>query len=715
MKSSKNSGKLLIACIALVSVTVLLKASYYKPDFFPIGLTGLNGTGSPMSENCPYSNVDWPNSHWNWNEEQSLIFDLGVNCIGCQDAKPDYLVDLYPDDPDGDNYLNKVCKPSFEDDGDSTNPTRIYIITAGFSTKPKYWLPRGKMYYNGQGDKEDTVFWQDTFRVLNPGEDFFLDTTNVNTVVYNRDGSGNAIVWAPNTWKNHATSYLFRTATRGPVLFSDQAGYGSMQFAHHTKDYEYNRHGDNSYDGDNTWNTFDGDSVWKEMIDTTVLRLESYFDNNGSNAQYIWGLNVISEDNGCFRGTSTNTPWRGCWAAVDYFLTGHKDNTAFKGEFTPASTHNGIRGVDSSSNRMLIAKFNPYCHHKMGYNIFKWLPDIDAVVAFWHGWCRAEFNYGEQDLFDQFLYGTRSVEIDPKMEKVGYHNNAIYMQLNGDTQGGPTSQKRRWIPWIALEWIGASNGHPEIRRPCPPEIRCAAYLLMSRGAKGILFHGWSFSINDDNKTLPNIQIPYEGSSFGKGNVGIRDANNGYPFGHGPNASSHKLNNGTGSTYWHQEANRYDKTYDYLCDLIPELKLITPKLMELDWINGYSLKSSSPGWNLPCPHYYVEDVWGVEYADLGFFDHPYEPIGVEYFMLVNREGIADMTNRNVSVALDADHWPEADSLILTNIANRDNSRTLTREGERFIFSEEFEPGEGKLYRVAPAQEPPITYISKGGAR
>ena len=140
-------------------------------------------------------------------------------------------------------------------------------------------------------------------------------------------------------------------------------------------------------------------------------------------------------------------------------------------------------------------------------------------------------------------------------------------------------------------------------------------------------------------------------------------------------------------------------------------------MKLDWVNAYSLNSTAPEWRSPCPHYYIEDVWGAEFMDLAFFDHPYEPVGVEYFMMVNREGIADMTNRTVSVALDAQHWPEEDTLILSDIANADNPRKLKRVGERFTFTEVFEPGEGKLYRVAPTNEASITLVpsTEGGVR
>lgn len=77
--------KTLILCIVLGSIFSSLKASYYESDFFPIGLTGINYTGD---WNCPYENKGLG---WTWDrgdrQEKALIEELGVNCIGCEDAQ----------------------------------------------------------------------------------------------------------------------------------------------------------------------------------------------------------------------------------------------------------------------------------------------------------------------------------------------------------------------------------------------------------------------------------------------------------------------------------------------------------------------------------------------------------------------------------------------------------------------------------------------------
>jgi hypothetical protein len=133
MKSLKTQTTLLVACLALLSAVDLLKASYYEPDFFPIGLTGINTTEQD-SANCPYGDIEMQDP-WTWyrsngiHSEQALIDTLGVNCIGGQDANARYIGSFDTTVcRNQNNYLYKVCIPSFMDDGDSTNPERIYII-----------------------------------------------------------------------------------------------------------------------------------------------------------------------------------------------------------------------------------------------------------------------------------------------------------------------------------------------------------------------------------------------------------------------------------------------------------------------------------------------------------------------------------------------------------------------------------------------------------
>lgn len=684
MKSVKLQSKLLVACVALISVVALLKADYYKPDFFPIGLTGLNYTGYDRENSCPYGNDDLL-VQWGWdstqnftNNEKALIEALGVNCIGCQDAYHRYLIawgDTNTPISSRNNYLCKICRPTIVD-ADPTN--NIYLITASYRTS---------LYRD---------YWHEC-------------STSPDSIRH----KGNDDIGA---------SALFRSFKRG-------GGYGYYLF-----DPAGNP---NSFpdcigtDTDN-WNTCDGDTVWQKMADTAVITIEKYLQKYTSDniRECIWGYNLISEDPAFSRRGSSTPAWHGVWAAVDRVFTSHRYETSqFKGLTPPSdSSLKGIRGAEDNvgmAHRMFMAKCETWPLHKSNYNIFQYLPDLDVIVAYYHVWCRAWLNYGDQDVFDNLLYGVIEKQIYPYQEKIGYHNTAIYIQQYGNTPGGPAGQERRWIAVPSLEWSGLKADSARCRRPCPPEIRCVVYLSFSRGAKGFLFHPWLTNYEDSPANIDdfpsNLTIPIpitDTTRTGDYPLGLRDCE-GYPFGH-PAADTHFLNNGEwgsgDSTYWHGPGRR-DHTYYYLDTLITELKKITPTLIKLDWVNAYSLNSTAPEWRSTCPHYYVDDVWGADFMELAFFDHPYEPVGVEYFMLVNREGIADMTNRNVGVALDASHWPEEDTLILTDIADADSPKRLVRQGDRYVFTEVFEPGEGKLYRVAPINETPITLVpsTEGGVR
>ncbi|MBN2378598.1 hypothetical protein JXM67_02190, partial [candidate division WOR-3 bacterium] len=142
----------------------------------------------------------------------------------------------------------------------------------------------------------------------------------------------------------------------------------------------------------------------------------------------------------------------------------------------------------------------------------------------------------------------------------------------------------------------------------------------------------------------------------------------------------------------------DTTYAYLCSLVPELKKITPKLMELDWDSAYSLKTTC-GLDSPCPHGYVHSVTTTDsgYIDLGFFTHP-EEAWSRYFMVVNRDGIARMDTAIITITF---HFPGYTKLEVTNVADTVPPTSITDTTGYFTLVDTFAPGEGKLYKVIPS--------------
>lgn len=683
MKSTKTYSKLLVACMALIGTVTFLKASYYQPDFFPMGITGINHTGYgtpefPNDSGVPYGNVE----NWAWDQgsqsEKALIDSLGVNCIGCQPAHPYYMFNYGSTDND---YLHKVCMAAGAPGTDSA----IYLILSSYSSRKQY-LKRDDCDTTG-----DSCIISDNLNVVPSG--FFGQDNYKNDTLH--------VVWGPLEF--HPKNMKLSSGSFPNCLKSES----------------------------DNWREFYGTDPWLWMVDTAMARYYTSL-SQGNHYQYIWGYNLFVENPAIYRNADTAYPWHGVWKADSIILDKFRDTVDSR--------------IYNNVHPWVIAKGACYPMHRAGYNIFDELRDIDAFLIHSNA-TPALYNYGQQEIFDLALYFTKAKDVFPGNyydDKNGLHSEAIYFQKYGNTPGGPSGQKRRWMGGLWLEWRVEKSSDPQnptkvrSRRSCPPEIRCMTYLNLSRGAKGMFFVCWSgpttyyYKSSDTDSTLlndiePNIAIPVNSSNYTKyfenyRGVGLRDYQ-GYPFGYwgsardsnwyADNDSLHRLNNGStgngsSTTYWH--TNNWDTTYSYLAhSLIPEIKKLGPTLIQLDWVNGYSLNSTDPKWASPCPHEYVMDVSGVSYMDLGLFDHPYEPVGVEYFMLVNREGIADMTNRTVTVALDAGHWPGADSLSLTDIANKEHPQTLVREGDRFVFTQVFEPGEGKLYRVAPVNEPPITML------
>ena len=84
----KQTIRAYILLLVLSGSVTFLKAAYYQPDLFPIGLSGIMLTGSYF---CPYYNTP---KKWTWQEELQLIDNLGVNCLGSEDCYKGYLIDF---------------------------------------------------------------------------------------------------------------------------------------------------------------------------------------------------------------------------------------------------------------------------------------------------------------------------------------------------------------------------------------------------------------------------------------------------------------------------------------------------------------------------------------------------------------------------------------------------------------------------------------------
>lgn len=315
----KKSVKVTIALtIALIISTSLLEASYYQDTLFPIGLSGIMVTkNKPTSYACPYGDEGWT-----WQGELQLISNLGINCIGSEDCWPTYLADLKPTNPSQNNYLHQVCAKA--------SPSKpVYLIIANYYAQERWYAfppPMDTMqqylpYHCCEGVECN---WHFQSSCITPPE----------------------CKWTGYT-KNERPCIFFRSPHR-PEDAGNAGGVGSMLFPLNGW-YKHGTHYQN-------WNTFDGDDRWRWMADTAVGNFKYHFLNNPTDAQYIWGYNLISEDPAVSEGGSSQG--HGCWAAVDRIFTGHRGTSEFT-NLTPAS-HDGIRGAESAvmggTRRMFVAK-----------------------------------------------------------------------------------------------------------------------------------------------------------------------------------------------------------------------------------------------------------------------------------------------------------------------------------------------------------------------
>jgi hypothetical protein len=206
-------------------------------------------------------------------------------------------------------------------------------------------------------------------------------------------------------------------------------------------------------------------------------------------------------------------------------------------------------------------------------------------------------------------------------------------------------------------------------------------------------------------------------------IGLRDKD-GFPFGFGwgrdaewyrSNPQRHRLNNGDGNTWWH--SHNWDTTYTYLAEwLIPELKRLTPWLMNVTWDTAFSRDKGFFG-TIFSPVRYVtacrtRGIFVGNYIDVGFFT---DPADVDYFMVVNRTGIAEYDKPvRIYMEIDKEKGHEGHLYItdLYDMRVHDLRQVDGDPNNDYKFDMDFVPGQGRLYAIssdmAPAPRPPQLY-------
>ncbi len=250
MLRGRNISVVLILCLLTVKV---IQASYYQDTLFPIGLSGIMTTGAHQVNNCPYSNVGYPNNNpppWTWSDELRLIDNLGVNCLGCEDVEPGYLIDLNPSNPSENNYLHKVCAPSFA----SGKP--VYVIVSGLY-RTSYC--HGRRRYIDEANTIPGYPWDPYDSVLSfPHQPYRAEI--------------------PSTQRS---SSLFRPWDYDLVC-GGTVGFACDQF------------GAKKNENPTSGAAYYGDATWQAMMDEAIENLSNHFLYNNSHAQYIWGFDLLS-------------------------------------------------------------------------------------------------------------------------------------------------------------------------------------------------------------------------------------------------------------------------------------------------------------------------------------------------------------------------------------------------------------------------------------
>jgi hypothetical protein len=195
------------------------------------------------------------------------------------------------------------------------------------------------------------------------------------------------------------------------------------------------------------------------------------------------------------------------------------------------------------------------------------------------------------------------------------------------------------------------------REPYLAEVYAQVNLALAYGAKGVhYFHYWT--VNDGHPDFP---------------IGLIDP-----------ATLDPINSSSPYSIYHE--NKWDGIKSLNQKLAGPLGTT---LMTLTWQNAYSMHLQPSLAGTYFTSISTSDAANERYVELGLFK---DAANRDYFMLVNRRTKSD-ESRNITAifSLPSGSWE------ITDVASG-NIRIILSNG---TFTDSFAPGEGKLYRIAPA--------------
>ncbi|MBS1552987.1 MAG: hypothetical protein JST15_13055 [Bacteroidetes bacterium] len=267
-------------------------------------------------------------------------------------------------------------------------------------------------------------------------------------------------------------------------------------------------------------------------------------------------------------------------------------------------------------------------------------------------------------------------------------------------------------PQLHSFFIQRFNSSPEwsgIREPTNEEIQAQAMLTIAHGADGI---GWV--------TYQSTVDSIPGSRVVTGHGMLY-----YPY--YPPEATPRLKNIFGQNKW-----------AYVGNMNRKIKNWIPTLDQTKWKSGYSIHSET------ATHEFIHDIKSLKrdpynqyiedspctycdaqnqrYWEMGFFDPDFNNLSVssidksKYFLMVNRRCVPDTPAsgqgdfRGLSIKFDSTKLDGFRNWKIVDVNTNLLVRTFDKDSNIYVNMGEFNPGEGKLYKLSPVMQEGGTLVA-----
>jgi hypothetical protein len=333
--------------------------------------------------------------------------------------------------------------------------------------------------------------------------------------------------------------------------------------------------------------------------------------------------------------------------------------------------------------------------------------DVDPHIAEWRFKPPEVFNeYLQKRAFGDKSYETGIEPVEGQWNDFGPSNSGtLVYQINlARRQRDSFAANTKLIiqPQIQGVLTVTDSGYFDgLKEPLNEEIEAQAAISIAHGADGIC---WFIYHSTPTNFYSNI---FNANSTEFSVLGLQN--------HDPPTYSHRHRNIYGQDKWNA-----------VRKLNIKIEHWKPALDSITWQSGYSAHAEGVG------HEFISDIYSLyrdpqspdvfpiqnddetKYWEMGFFTSDKVNDRSKYFIMVNRRCVPDLNQtgdlRNLRIKFDSTQLTGFNNWSVTELDSNHTVATFDRRSGSFIDFGIFQPGEGKLYKLAPVMQEGGTLVA-----